>query len=103
MTLANQATSLNNTPPQKKSRIEPWRASKKHVGAGAQGKGDGSGGLSGNAEIAGNMVLSNRDKEQHSKRARPGWKVGADGTATRYRTASKEIVCRCACPQMLIF
>ena len=38
------------------------RASKKHFGMGALGKGDGSGGLSGNAEIAENMVLSNRDK-----------------------------------------
>jgi hypothetical protein len=41
------------------------KASKKHVGAGAQGKGDGSGGLSGNADIPENMVLSNRDKAQH--------------------------------------
>jgi hypothetical protein len=40
---------------------------KKHVGAGAQGKGDGSGGMSGNADIPENMVLSNRDKTQHSK------------------------------------
>ena len=38
------------------------KASKKHFGAGSQGKGDGSGGMSGNAEIAENMVLSNRDK-----------------------------------------
>jgi len=42
------------------------KASKKHIGAGALGKGDGSGGRSGNAEIAENMVLSNRDKSQHS-------------------------------------
>ena len=42
------------------------KASKKHIGAGALGKRDGSGGLSGNAEIAENMVLSNRDKTQHS-------------------------------------
>jgi hypothetical protein len=42
------------------------KASKKHFGAGSQGKGDGSGGMSGNAEIAENMVLSNRDKAQHS-------------------------------------
>ena len=38
------------------------KASKKHIGAGAQGKGDGSGALSGNAQIPENMVLSNRDK-----------------------------------------
>jgi len=43
------------------------RASKKHIGAGAQGKGDGSGALSGNADIPENMVLSNRDKAQHSQ------------------------------------
>ena len=42
------------------------RADKKHVGAGALGKGDGSGGLSGNTEIAENKVLSNRDKALHS-------------------------------------
>jgi hypothetical protein len=38
------------------------KASKKHFGAGAQGKGDGSGALSANADIPENMVLSNRDK-----------------------------------------
>ena len=42
------------------------KASKKHIGAGSLGKGDGSGGLSGNADIAENMVLSSRDKAQHS-------------------------------------
>jgi hypothetical protein len=42
-------------------------ASKKHFGAGSAGKGDGSGGMSGGTEIPDNMVLSNRDKEQHSK------------------------------------
>jgi hypothetical protein len=41
-------------------------ASKKHVGAGAQGKGDGSGGLSNDPPVPDNMVLSNRDKKQHS-------------------------------------
>jgi hypothetical protein len=43
------------------------KGSRKHVGIGAQGKGDGSGGMSGNADIAENMVLSNRDKTQHSQ------------------------------------
>ena len=38
------------------------KANKKHIGAGAQGKGDGSGGLSGDANIPENTVLSNRDK-----------------------------------------
>ena len=41
------------------------QASKKHIGPGSQGKGSGSGGMSGNADIAENMVLSNRDKAQH--------------------------------------
>jgi len=42
-------------------------ASKKHVGAGAQGKGDGTGGLTNQAAVPFNMVLSNRDKKQHSQ------------------------------------
>jgi hypothetical protein len=42
------------------------KADKKHFGAGAQGKGDGSGGMASNADIPENMVLSNRDKTQHS-------------------------------------
>ena len=42
------------------------KATKKHIGAGALGKRDGSGGLSENADIPENMVLSNRDKAQHS-------------------------------------
>jgi len=55
------------------------RASKKHIGPGAQGKGDGSGGLSGSADIAENMVLSNRDKTQHSAdRGRDGKWVQAE-------------------------
>jgi len=41
-------------------------ASKKHVGAGAQGKGDGTGGLTNEAAVPDNIVLSNRDKKQHS-------------------------------------
>jgi hypothetical protein len=40
---------------------------KKHFGVGSQGKGDGSGGMSGDADIPENMVLSNRDKALHSK------------------------------------
>jgi hypothetical protein len=40
-------------------------ASKKHLGAGSQGKGDGSGGLAPPADIPENMALSNRDKAQH--------------------------------------
>ena len=41
-------------------------ASKKHMGAGAQGKGDGTGALTKEAAVPENMVLSNRDKKQHS-------------------------------------
>ncbi len=43
-------------------------ASRKHFGAGVQGKGDGTGAMSevDSAEIPQNMVLSNRDKAQHS-------------------------------------
>jgi len=41
-------------------------ASKKHIGAGAHGKGDGTGGLTNEAPVPDNMVLSNRDKKQHS-------------------------------------
>ena len=44
-------------------------ASKKHVGAGARGKGNGSGANSEvNDDVIGeNAVLSNRDKAQHSR------------------------------------
>ncbi len=43
-------------------------ASRKRFGAGAQGKGDGTGALSTaeTEEIPANMVLKNRDKAQHS-------------------------------------
>ena len=42
------------------------QSGKKHMGAGAQGKHDGSGGLSDEPRLPENMVLSNRDKKQHS-------------------------------------
>jgi hypothetical protein len=43
-------------------------ASRKHFGPGAQGKGDGTGAMStiDTTEIPDNIVLSNRDKAQHS-------------------------------------
>ena len=43
-------------------------ASKKHMGSGAQGKGDGTGAFTELPEgiLEENMVLSNRDKSQHS-------------------------------------
>jgi hypothetical protein len=40
------------------------QASKKHFGAGTQGKGDGSGGMARDANVPENTVLSNRDKAQ---------------------------------------
>ena len=43
------------------------KADKKHFGAGGQGKGDGSGGMAGEANIPENSVLSNRDKKQHGQ------------------------------------
>lgn len=44
-------------------------ANRKHIGAGAKGKGDGSGATTDVEEgmLAENMVLSNRDKAQHSR------------------------------------
>jgi hypothetical protein len=42
------------------------KADKRHFGAGSQGKRDGSGGMAPNANVPENMVLSNRDKTQHS-------------------------------------
>ena len=43
-------------------------ADKKHMGAGAQGKGDGSGAMTTLPEglVPENAILSNRDKKQHS-------------------------------------
>jgi hypothetical protein len=43
-------------------------ASKKHMGSGTQGKGDGTGALTELPEgiLEENMVLRNRDKSQHS-------------------------------------
>ncbi|MBE7186382.1 MAG: hypothetical protein INR68_18480 [Methylobacterium mesophilicum] len=44
-------------------------ASKKHMGIGAQGKGDGSGAMAPERDdlIGENMILSNHDKAQHSQ------------------------------------
>jgi hypothetical protein len=43
-------------------------ASKKHIGIGAQGKGDGSGAMTELDKdlVPENMILSNRDKSRHS-------------------------------------
>jgi hypothetical protein len=43
------------------------KASKKHVRAGALKKGDGSGAMTNAPALPENMVLSNRDKKQHSQ------------------------------------
>jgi hypothetical protein len=42
------------------------RASKKHIGPGALGKGDGSGSKTDIGAVPENMVLSNRDKSRHA-------------------------------------
>ncbi|MBX4950058.1 hypothetical protein HJA95_10840 [Rhizobium binae] len=54
-------------------------ADRKHIGAGSKGKGDGSGAMTNldQEQLPDNMVLSNRDKTQHSK-AR-----GLDGKAVQ--------------------
>lgn len=53
---------------QGKQKNDMAHASKKHMGAGAQGKSDGSGALTDalKEQIPENMVLSNRDKSRHS-------------------------------------
>ena len=55
------------------------QASRKHFGAGAQGKGDGTGAMSDldPEEIPANIVLSNRDKAGHSEER------GLDGKAVQ--------------------
>jgi hypothetical protein len=44
-------------------------ADRKHIGSGAKGKGDGSGAMTDidRDKLPENMVLSNRDKAQHSR------------------------------------
>jgi hypothetical protein len=43
------------------------KASKKHMGAGLQGKSDGTGAMTeSTGDLPENMILSNRDKAQHS-------------------------------------
>lgn len=54
-------------------------ASSKHIGAGSQGKSNGSGAMTDidKSSIPDNMVLSNRDKAQHSRER------GLDGKTVR--------------------
>jgi len=44
-------------------------ADRKHIGAGAQGKGDGSGAMTelDDSKVPENIILSNRDKSRHSQ------------------------------------
>jgi hypothetical protein len=53
-------------------------ADKKHIGAGSQGKGDGSGGMAPEADIPENAVLANRDKQQSGGRGRDGKGIQAE-------------------------
>jgi hypothetical protein len=64
-------------PDERNSRWHVADANKKHYGAGAQGKGDGSGAMTDLEEeiLPENMVLSNRDMAQHSQER------GLDGKA----------------------
>ena len=45
------------------------KADRKHMGTGAQGKGSGSGAMTDlpREEVEDNAILSNRDKQQHTK------------------------------------
>jgi hypothetical protein len=65
MTAANKATSHRNIRAQKKRRIEHGKSEQETFWSRRARQGDGSGGLSGNADIPENMVLSNRDKSLH--------------------------------------
>jgi hypothetical protein len=56
-------------------------ANRKHFGAGSQGKGDGSGAMTvmDDEKLPDNMVLSNRDKAQHSQEGAAGGEAGTRG------------------------
>lgn len=57
------------------------KAGRKHMGVGAQGKGDGSGAMAPERDdlIGENMILSNHDKAQHSQeRGLDGKTIHAD-------------------------
>ncbi|MBW6425213.1 hypothetical protein KX729_27650 [Rhizobium sp. XQZ8] len=58
-------------------RSSAWRTLRKHIGSGSQGKGDGTGAMTEPDQdvLPENMVLSNRDKAQHSRER------GLDGKA----------------------
>ena len=51
----------------RRQRVTIAKAGKKHIGKGAQGKGTGVGANTDDPAIADNMVLSNRDKAEHSR------------------------------------
>jgi len=69
MTAGRKATNLKPLLHPKKSKSEQAmaNASKKHIGVGSQGKSDGSCAMSNDVALAENVVLSNRDKKQHSE------------------------------------
>jgi hypothetical protein len=53
--------------PHRHPRTTIAKAGKKHIGKGAQGKGAGAGANADDPAIADNMVLSNRDKAEHTR------------------------------------
>ena len=63
------------------------KARKKHVGAGTHGKGDGSGGMTSEAGVPENIVLSNRER-----RARSGRQMDPGRAGSRFRSQSEQAV-----------
>ena len=53
--------------PHRRQRVTIAKSGKKHIGKGAQGKGAGVGANTDDPAMADNMVLSNRDKAEHSR------------------------------------
>jgi hypothetical protein len=53
--------------PHRRPQTTIAKAGKKHIGKGAQGKGSGAGANTNGPAIPDNMVLSNRDKAEHSR------------------------------------
>jgi hypothetical protein len=51
---------------------------KKHIGAGSQGKGDGTGAMTAEANVPENMALSNRDRQEQGRRGRDGKWIQAE-------------------------
>ena len=51
---------------------------KKHIGAGSQGKRDGTGAVTPEANVPENRVLSNRDRREQGRRGRDGKWIQAE-------------------------